>query len=415
MSLSRLLSREEKEALVRRLEAGERVAALAAETGVLRKSLYEWRAAYRAMGAAGLNRKRGPKPGGRACASRGAGRRAGAARRAPAGGPRFFSRSLAVVGRKAPRERRAHLFAVVEKMTREGPQGETTTSSAAVAHLCAIAGLSRASYYRWLEPKLSARDDARLRDLIQRLALKRRCEGYRRITRRLRDEGLLVNAKRVLRLMRSDNLLSLRRRPFVAPTTDSRHRFPVCPNLARFLEPTGLDQLWVADITYVRLAEAFVYLAVVLDAFSRKVVGWALDDHLEARLALAALDMAIEARDPPPGLIHHSDRGVQYASAEYAARLNERGFQRSMSRPGNPYDNAKAESFMKTLKAEEADGRAYANLDDARRRVGAFIEDVYNADRLHSALGYTSPIAFEAAFRKAADRDLQPLTALSPN
>jgi len=300
-------------------------------------------------------------------------------------------------------------------MTREGPQGETTTSSAAVAHLCAIAGLSRASYYRWLEPKLSARDDARLRDLIQRLALKRRCEGYRRITRRLRDEGLLVNAKRVLRLMRSDNLLSLRRRPFVAPTTDSRHRFPVCPNLARFLEPTGLDQLWVADITYVRLAEAFVYLAVVLDAFSRKVVGWALDDHLEARLALAALDMAIEARDPPPGLIHHSDRGVQYASAEYAARLNERGFQRSMSRPGNPYDNAKAESFMKTLKAEEADGRAYANLDDARRRVGAFIEDVYNADRLHSALGYTSPIAFEAAFRKAADRDLQSLTVLSPN
>ncbi len=125
--------------------------------------------------------------------------------------------------------------------------------------------------------------------------------------------------------------------------------------------------------------------------------------------------MAIEARDPPPGLIHHSDRGVQYASAEYAARLNERGFQRSMSRPGNPYDNAKAESFMKTLKAEEADGRAYANLDDARRRVGAFIEDVYNADRLHSALGYTSPIAFEAAFRKAADRDLQSLTALSPN
>ncbi len=285
-------------------------------------------------------------------------------------------------------------------MTREGPQGETTTSSAAVAHLCAIAGLSRASYYRWLEPKLSARDDARLRDLIQRLALKRRCEGYRRITRRLRDEGLLVNAKRVLRLMRSDNLLSLRRRPFVAPTTDSRHRLPVCPNLARFLEPTGLDQLWVADITYVRLAEAFVYLAVVLDAFSRKVVGWALDDHLEARLALAALDLAIEARDPPPGLIHHSDRGVQYASAEYAARLNERGFQRSMSRPGNPYDNAKAESFMKTLKAEEADGRAYANLDDARRRVGAFIEDVYNADRLHSALGYKSPIAFENELRK---------------
>ena len=318
------------------------------------------------------------------------------------------------MGRETSRERRAHLFAVIEKMTCEGPQGEPTTNPAQVAHLCAISGLSRASYYRWLEPKLSARDDASLRDLIQRLALKRRYEGYRRIARRLRDEGLIVNAKRVLRLIRADNLLSLRRRPFVAPTTDSRHRFPVCPNLARSLEPTGLDQLWVADITYVRLTEAFVYLAVVLDAFSRKVVGWALDDHLEARLALAALDMAIAARAPPPGLIHHSDRGVQYASTEYAARLEARDLQRSMSRPGNPYDNAKAESFMKTLKAEEVDGRAYANLDDARARIGAFIEDVYNADRLHSALGYQSPIAFEAAFRKTTNRDLKSLTALSP-
>jgi putative transposase len=241
-------------------------------------------------------------------------------------------------------------------MTREGPQGETKALGGRIAHLCSVASLSRASYYRWLEPKLSARDDADLRDLIQRLALKRRHEGYRRIARRLRDEGLIVNAKRVLRLMRADNLLSLRRRPFVAPTTESRHPFPIAPNLARGLVPTGLDQLWVADITYVRLAEAFVYLAVVIDAFSRKVVGWALADHLEARLAVDALDQAIEARDPPGGLIHHSDRGVQYASSEYAARLDARGFQRSMSRPGNPYDNAKAESFMKTLKAEEADG-----------------------------------------------------------
>jgi putative transposase len=185
--------------------------------------------------------------------------------------------------------------------------------------------------------------------------------------------------------------------------------------ISRGLVPTGLDQLWVADITYVRLAETFVYLAVVIDAFSRRVVGWALDDHLEARLAVDALDQAIEARDPPPGLIHHSDRGVQYASSEYAARLDERGLQRSMSRPGNPYDNAKAESFMKTLKAEEADGTAYADLEDARGRIGAFIEDVYNADRLHSALGYKSPIAFEAAIRNTADRNQQPLTALSPN
>jgi putative transposase len=192
----------------------------------------------------------------------------------------------------------------------------------------------------------------------------------------------------------------LRRRPFVPQTTDSRHKFKIVANLARGLEPTGLDQLWVADITYIRLAEGFVYLAVVVDAFSRKVVGWALDDHLEARLAIEALDIAITVRNPPSGLIHHSDRGVQYASHEYAARLDQRDFQRSMSRPGNPYDNAKAESFMKTLKAEEVDGRAYANLEDARRRIGGFIEDVYNADRLHSALGYKSPVAFENEIRK---------------
>jgi transposase InsO family protein len=209
--------------------------------------------------------------------------------------------------------------------------------------------------------------------------------------------------------------LSLRQRPFVPPTTDSRHPFKIVPNLARRLIPTGLDQLWVADITYVRLAEAFVYLAVVVDAFSRKVVGWALDEHLQASLALEALDRAIEARDPPPGLIHHSDRGVQYASTDYAARLAERGIAASMSRPGNPYDNAKAESFMKTLKAEEADGKAYADLDDARRQIGAFIEEIYNADRLHSALGYTSPIAFEKDFREAERRKRETLTALSPN
>jgi transposase InsO family protein len=200
--------------------------------------------------------------------------------------------------------------------------------------------------------------------------------------------------------MRADNLLSLRRRPFVPPTSDSRHKFKIVANLARGLEPTGLDQLWVSDITYVRLAEDFVYLAVVVDAFSRRVVGWALDDHLEAALAIEALDMAVTARNPPPGLIHHSDRGVQYACDAYAARLDRRGFQRSMSRPGNPWDNAKAESFMKTLKAEEVDGRSYANLEDARRRIGAFIDDVYNADRLHSALGYKSPVAFENELRK---------------
>jgi putative transposase len=279
------------------------------------------------------------------------------------------------------------------------PQG-SAHAPADIAHLCAMTGLSRASFYRSREPKLTKRDDADLCDLIQRLALQRRSEGYRRITRRLRDEGLVVNAKRVLRLMRADNLLSLRKRPFAPATTDSRHKFAVAPNLAARIEPTGLDQLWVADITYVRLAEGFVYLAVVIDAFSRKAVGFALDDHLEARLAIAALDMAVAQRQPASGLIHHSDRGVQYACTEYGARLEALGFQRSMSRPGNPYDNAKAESFMKTLKAEEADGRAYIDLDDARAKIGAFITDTYNLDRLHSALGYKSPATFEDAFRK---------------
>jgi putative transposase len=318
------------------------------------------------------------------------------------------------MGREAPRERRAHLFAVIEKMTCKGPQGDLT-GAAEAAHLCRIAGLSRASYYRWRAPKLSKRDDADLCDLIQRLALKRRREGYRRITRRLRNEGLIINAKRVLRLMRADNLLALRRKPFVPLTTQSRHPYPILPNLARTLAPSGLDQLWVADITFIRLAEGFVYLAVVIDAFSRKVVGWALENRAEARLALAALDMALAARKPPPGLIHHSDRGVQYACGEYVVRLEACGLQRSMSRPGNPYDNAKAESFMKTLKAEEVDGRAYADLKDVRAHIGAFIEDIYNADRLHSALGYKSPIAFEAQLKKAAAPDQTTMIALSPN
>ena len=302
-------------------------------------------------------------------------------------------------------------------MTANGPQGEAASNDVAsndVAHLCAIAGLSRASFYRSREPKLTRRDDADLSDLIQRLALQRRNEGYRRVARRLRDEGLVVNAKRVLRLMRADNLLSLRKRAFVPPTTDSRHKFAVAPNLAARVEPTGPDQLWVADITYVRLAEGFIYLAMVIDAFSRKAVGFALDDHIEARLALAALDMAVAERKPPRGLIHHSDRGVQYACADYGDRLDALGFQRSMSRPGNPYDNAKAESFMKTLKAEEIDGRNYVDLEDARARIGAFIAEVYNTDRLHSALGYKSPVAFERDFYKTEDV-AKPTNALSPN
>jgi putative transposase len=318
------------------------------------------------------------------------------------------------MGRQAPQERRDHLFGLVREMTRQGSQGEIQ-AQAEVANLCRIAELSRASYYRWREPKVSLREDADLRDQIQKLSLQRRHEGYRRITQRLRNLGLVVNAKRVLRLMRNDNLLSLRKKPFVPRTTDSRHPFPIAPNLIKGLIPTGVDQVWVADITYVRLGEAHVYLAVVLDAFSRKVVGWALEDYIDARLPLAALDMAIAERNPRPGLIHHSDRGVQYACADYAARLAERQIQRSMSRPGNPYENAKAESFMKTLKGEEVDGRAYADLDQARSSIGQFLEEVYNADRLHSALGYKSPVDFENALTMTVDTRENETAALSPN
>lgn len=296
-------------------------------------------------------------------------------------------------------------------MTAPSTQGGST-----IERLCRLGGVSRSGYYRRFAERLSARDDADLMDAIQRMALANRHYGYRRITAQLRREGWIANAKRVLRLMRADNLLCLRRKAFVPCTTDSRHAFPIVPNLVRKLAPTGLDQIWHADITYVRLGEAFVYLAVVLDAFSRKVVGWALADHLEASLAIAALDMAIAARQPPPDtLIHHSDRGVQYASLDYAGRLAAHGIAKSMSRPANPYDNAKAESFMKTLKAEEVNGKAYANLDHARRDIGRFIEDVYNTQRLHSALGYLPPAEFEAELGMSSNGESRATMSLSLN
>jgi len=266
-----------------------------------------------------------------------------------------------------------------------------------------LAGVSRAGYYRQLQISAPRQEETMVRDAIQRVALDNRHYGYRRITWHLRYEGLVVNHKRVLNIMREDNLLCMRNKPFVPMTTLSRHKWHAVPNLARGLELTGIDQLWVADITYVRLGEEFVYLAIVLDAFSRKVIGWALADHLEASLAVAALKMAIEQRKPQPGsVIHHSDRGVQYACGEYTALLAQHDIQASMSRVGNPYDNAKAESFMKTLKAEEVNGKAYATLDLARRDIGRFIEIVYNTQRLHSALGYKPPAEFEAELRQSA-------------
>jgi len=276
--------------------------------------------------------------------------------------------------------------------------------ASSVERLCALGRVSRAGYYRHFLASAPRQADTQLRDAIQRVALARRHYGYRRIAAQLRRDGWVVNHKRVLRLMRQDNLLCLRRRGFVPQTSASRHAWQVVPNLARGLVPTGIDQLWVADITYVRLREEFAYLAIVLDAFSRRVVGWALAEHLLASLAIAALAMAIAARRPAPGtLIHHSDRGVQYACGDYVALLAAHQIQPSMSRVGNPYDNARAESFMKTLKQEEVDGRAYRDIAEARTAIGTFIDRVYNTARLHSALGYCSPAEYEADLARTAN------------
>ena len=262
--------------------------------------------------------------------------------------------------------------------------------------MCRSAAVSLAGYYRRQadEPRAEDKEDLKLRDQIQRIALEWPCYGRRRITAELKRRHWKVNHKRVHRIMREDNLLCLRRRKFVV-TTDSGHALPVHPNLRPDLALTGADQLWVADITYIRLEMEFIYLAVILDAYSRRVIGWALDQTLEPGLALAALRIALRRRTPGPELVHHSDRGVQYASKEYTDLLKQHSIRISMSRKGNPYDNASCESFMKTLKYEEVYRQEYRTLAEAKASLDQFIDVIYNQKRLHSALGYRPPVEFE--------------------
>jgi putative transposase len=279
------------------------------------------------------------------------------------------------------------VFNEIRQATAEG-QGE------AVKALCAMTGLSRATYYRWRRPQAASAVAVELRDEMQRVALEFPSYGYRRITAELQRRNWKINHKRVLRMMREDNLLCLRRKSFLV-TTDSRHVLPVYPNVARDMMPEAVNQLWVADITYIRLRAEFVYLAVILDAYSRRVVGWALGRTLEAELTLSALRMAFSERRPGPGLVHHSDRGVQYACGAYTDLLRQHQAMISMSRRGNPYDNAIAEAFVKTLKYEEVYRSEYRDLRDAHACIGEFIDSVYNRKRLHSALGYRPPAEFE--------------------
>jgi putative transposase len=261
--------------------------------------------------------------------------------------------------------------------------------------MCVLATVSRAGFYRSFHRREPDLEEMELRSAIQTIAIEHKLRyGYRRLTAELRHRGFSANHKRVARLMRLDNLLSLRRSAFVS-TTDSDHDFEVHVKLANRVQLSGMNQLWLADITFVRLQQEFVYLAVLLDAFSRRVVGWALDRSLAAQLAVDVLQQAITNRRPAPGLVHHSDRGIQYASAEYGDVLDKHRIIASMSRLANPWDNAKCESFMKTLKQEEIRANEYRDLEHLRKNVTEFVDHYYNGQRLHSALGYQTPEAFE--------------------
>ena len=303
--------------------------------------------------------------------------------------------------------------------TSTGAKASTTRSgkvmpvqgSLSVERMCQVAVVSRAGYYRSFAEQCPDEEEMMVRSVIQKVVVEnRRRYGYRRVWFELNHTlGMVVNHKRVLRLMREDNLLALQRKQFVM-TTDSNHSLEIALNLARHMKLTAVNQLWVADITYIRLRQQFVYLAVVLDAYSRKVLGWELSRSLSSDLAVRALEQAIVMRQPAPGLVHHSDRGVQYASRGYVELLEKHQMVASMSRPGNPYDNARCERFMLTLKQEEINASAYRDLEHLRENLGDFIERYYNRKRLHSALRYRTPEEFEREQSQNQDQSLRVAT-----
>jgi putative transposase len=275
---------------------------------------------------------------------------------------------------------------VIEQVREEHPE-------MSIERLCSLMGLSRSWYYaRRVAAEKKAHKDVELRDAIERIVLEFPGYGYRRVTAALRRQGWSVNHKRALRIMREESLLCQLKRRFV-PTTDSAHAFARYPNLIKI---DRLDQVWISDITYVRLPTSFCYLAAILDAYSRRCVGWHLSREIDTRLTLCALQMALVSRRPAAGLIHHSDQGVQYASSEYVLRLEEAGAQISMAAVGNPYENAQVESFFRTLKLEEVYIKEYRDFEEAYENIGEFIEELYNQKRLHSSLGYLPPVEFEA-------------------
>ena len=293
------------------------------------------------------------------------------------------------------------------------PAGRQGQGPLPVQMMCDLAELPRSGYYRFVhrQPMVETLEEMELRARIHDICVDFGFYGYRRVTAELHRRGYCVNHKRVFRLMCTDNLLCVRKRRWVVCTTDSAHGYRVYPNLAAELPLRGPNQLWVADITYIRLRREFIYLAAILDAFSRRVIGWALSRSIDTQLTLAALCHALTTRTIPEGLVHHSDRGVQYAATEYVQLLDEHDVRISMSRKGNPYDNAKAESFMKTLKHEEVLVNEYSTLAEAHASIAHFLDVVYNQRRLHSSLGYKPPVEFEADYNSQSQQSIFTLTA----